>query len=53
MHTLNAWIDQYYRSIIFSLAFVVFFFATACTFHNVIPVCHYFFGCDHLMHLSG
>jgi hypothetical protein len=26
------------------------FFAAACTFHDVIPICHYLFGCDHGMH---
>jgi hypothetical protein len=53
MHAINTWIDQHYRSIIYSLGFVVLFFAASCTFHDVIPVCHYLFGCDHLMHLSG
>ena len=50
MQTINTWIDQYYRPMIFSLGFVVLFFAASCTFHDVIPVCHYIFGCDHLMH---
>ena len=53
MHTINTWIDQHYRSIIYSLGFVLLFFAASCTFHDVIPICHYIFGCDHLMHLSG
>ena len=53
MHTINSWIDLHYKSIIYSLAFVLVFFAASCTFHDVIPVCHYFFGCDHLMHLAG
>jgi len=53
MHTINTWIDQHYRLIIYSLAFVVVFFAASCTFHDVIAVCHYIFGCDHLMHLTG
>jgi hypothetical protein len=25
-------------------------FLTACLFHDVIPICHYLFGCDHAMH---
>jgi hypothetical protein len=29
---------------------VILFFLAACTFHDVIPVCHWLFGCDHLMH---
>jgi hypothetical protein len=31
-------------------AFLLAFFVLACTFHDVIPVCHYLFGCDHGMH---
>jgi hypothetical protein len=27
------------------------FFAAACTSHDILPVCHYIFGCDHNMHL--
>ena len=53
MVTINVWIDKYNRTIIFSLAFVVVFFATSCTFHDIIPVCHYLFGCDHHLHVAG
>ena len=34
----------------FSLSFIVVFFAAACTLHDVIPICHYVFGCDHQLH---
>jgi hypothetical protein len=50
MATINFWMEKHHRAIIFSLAFVVVFFATACTFHDVIPICHYVFGCDHGLH---
>ncbi len=53
MATLNLWMEKYHRGIIFSLAFVVVFFAAACTFHDVIPICHYLFGCDHAMHTAA
>ena len=50
MATINSWMEKHHRAIIFSLAFVVVFFATACTFHDLIPICHYVFGCDHGLH---
>lgn len=50
MDTINALMEKHHRVIIFSLTFVVVFFAAACTFHDIIPVCHYLFGCDHNMH---
>ena len=53
MATFNLWMENHHRAIIFSLAFVVVFFAAACTFHDVIPVCHYLFGCDHAMHMGA
>lgn len=51
MHTINTLMEQHHRSIILSLAFVVVFFAASRTFHDVIPICHYLFGCDHHMHI--
>jgi len=50
MTPILAVIDDHHRIIIAGLAFIVVFFAAACTFHDVIPVCHYLFGCDHGMH---
>lgn len=46
-------IDTHHRGIIAALALVVVFFATACTFHDLIPVCHYLFGCDHALHVAA
>jgi hypothetical protein len=51
MDTVNTMMEQHHRTIIFSLASVVVFFAASCTFHDVIPICHYLFGCDHQLHV--
>ena len=53
MNAFNESLEKHHRVIIYSLAFVVVFFATACTLHDVIPVCHYLFGCDHNLHLAS
>jgi len=50
MTTLSATIDQHHRLIIAALAFIILFFLAACLFHDVIPICHFLFGCDHAMH---
>ena len=47
--TIAASVEKHHQLIIALLAFVVVFFATACLLNDVIPVCHYFFGCDHRM----
>ncbi len=53
MHTLDALMESHHRPIIFSLMFVIVFFAASCTFHDIIPICHYLFGCDHALHAVG
>jgi len=53
MSTFDAVMEKHHRPIIFSLAAVIAFFAVSCTFHDIIPVCHYLFGCDHAMHLAS
>ncbi len=50
MAAILATVDKHHRAIIVGLALVIVFFATACTFHDAIPVCHYLFGCDHALH---
>ena len=52
MAAISAIIDAHYRIIIAGLVVVIVFFATACTFHDAIPICHYLFGCDHALHLA-
>ncbi len=53
MNTINESIEMHHRAIIFSLMFVVAFFITSCTLHDIIPICHNLFGCDHGMHITG
>ena len=53
MDEIHAVMERHHRPIIYSLAFVVVFFAASCTFHDIIPVCHYLFGCDHALHVAG
>jgi hypothetical protein len=43
-------IDRNPRLIVGVLGAVVLFFLLACILHDVIPVCHWIFGCDHRMH---
>lgn len=43
-------IEEHPKLIAAVLAAVILFFATACLLHDIIPVCHYLFGCDHRMH---
>ena len=50
MSTLSVQIEKHHRLIILLLALMIVFFLSACTFQDVLPVCHYLFGCDHLMH---
>ena len=51
MATINVLMEPHRRGIIFTLAFVVVFFAAACTFHDIIPIYHYVFGCDHHVYM--
>ena len=53
MNAINQTMEKHHRVIIFSLLCFVLFFIVSCTFHDVIPVCHYLFGCDHHMHAGG
>jgi hypothetical protein len=47
MATFKRMIDEHNRLIIGIQTFLILFFVLACTFHDVVPVCHYLFGCDH------
>ena len=49
MTAINTSLERHHRPIIFFLMFVVVFFAASCTFHDIIPVCHYLFACDHAL----
>jgi hypothetical protein len=50
MTAMSATIEPHHRLIIAALAGIILLFLTACLFHDVIPICHFLFGCDHAMH---
>jgi hypothetical protein len=43
-------IEKHHKLIILSLSLIILVMVTSCIFHDVIPICHYLFGCDHGMH---
>jgi hypothetical protein len=49
--TISEIVERHHRAIIGVLLVVVTFFLTACIFHDVIPICHLLFGCDHKLHV--
>jgi hypothetical protein len=50
MSALFTVMEKNHRVIIFTLVGVIVLFLFACTFHDVLPICHYLFGCDHMLH---
>ena len=53
MTTLTPSIEEHHSVIILSLTTVLVVFVAACTFHDVVPICHYLFDCDHGFHVAG
>jgi hypothetical protein len=43
-------IERHHQPVMLALFAIVLFFATACVLHDLIPVCHWIFQCDHRMH---
>ena len=43
-------VDDHPRLIAGVLAAAVLFFLAACLLHDLIPICHWLFRCDHRMH---
>ena len=43
-------IDDHPRLVAGVLAAMLVFFFASCLLHDVIPICHWLFGCDHRMH---
>jgi hypothetical protein len=39
-------VEKHHQLIIFVLLGVIALFLFACTFHNVLPICHWVFRCD-------
>ncbi len=50
MSAISLAVEKYHKLIILLLLGMILVFLSACTFHDVLPICHYIFGCDHLMH---
>ncbi len=50
MSALAVTVEKHHQLIIVVLVVVILFFLAACTFNGVIPVCHWLFRCDHMMH---
>ena len=50
MTTLTQSVETHHKAIILSLLSLIAVFLVACTFHDVLPICHYVFGCDHAFH---
>jgi len=52
MASISESIEKNHKTIISSLIFVVLFMAASCVFHDIIPICHKIFGCDHKVHIT-
>ncbi len=50
MSAISGALERNHRIIIVALGGLILFFLFSCTFHDVLPICHWLFGCDHLMH---
>jgi hypothetical protein len=50
MATLTMAVEQHHKLIIAVLGLVIIFFLAACLLHDVLPICHSVFGCDHRLH---
>ena len=50
MTALTTAVEEHPKLIIAVLGLIILFFLAACLLHDVIPICHWLFGCDHRMH---
>jgi hypothetical protein len=50
MGTLSDTIARHPQFVITALTLVILVMVTACVLNEVIPICHYVFGCDHRFH---
>ena len=53
MPTISETVEKHHQSIIVALLLIIVVFLVACTFHDVVPICHYVFGCDHKFHVAA
>ena len=51
MNSFAIAVERNHRIIIIGLLGVIAFFLFSCTFHDVLPICHWLFGCDHMVHV--
>jgi hypothetical protein len=42
--------EKYHKAIIYTQFGLILLFLFACTFHDVLPICHWLFNCDHMLH---
>jgi hypothetical protein len=42
-------VEKHHKLIIALLGGVIPLFLFACTFNDVLPICHWLFGCDHMV----
>jgi hypothetical protein len=50
MTTLTNSVETHHKAIILFLLSLIVVFLVACSLHDVLPICHYIFGCDHNFH---
>lgn len=50
MAALTRVVESHGKLIVAVQGLLIVFFLAACLLHDVIPVCHYLFGCDHRLH---
>lgn len=43
-------VEKHHKAIIWVQTSLIAVFLVACAFNDVIPICHYLFGCDHSFH---
>ena len=43
-------VERHHRAIIVALLSLIVLFLVACALNDLIPLCHYVFGCDHAFH---
>lgn len=53
MATFSESVEKHHKLIIIVLVVIIVTLASSCLFHDVIPICHYVFGCDHGMHAAA
>ncbi len=50
MTTFSQSVEDLHKVIIPMLLSLIAVFVIACSLNDILPICHYIFGCDHLFH---